>query len=239
MTTALIDPARLIPLLGPLAARFDVDALAEASSSSDLLFERAAWRRFRQRRRRPADRRPRPLGRNWASAPEASLTFSPALAFRWRRRTTGWPLACRRRCAGPCTGCSRRAWYRPQMAERCLARRSQALPASLLNSERAARHGRGDRHRYQSFPPPASALDLPAAALTDALPALADRHLLLAGPSPSWRRVLDAFAASGFASVRDAWQAAHAWQGDRSACCATAASSSLASAAAPMPTAPC
>ena len=41
MTAALIDPVRLQPLLGSLAARFDVDALAEGSSSSDLLLERA------------------------------------------------------------------------------------------------------------------------------------------------------------------------------------------------------
>ena len=41
MTAALIDPVRLKPLLGSLAARFDVDALAEGSSSSDLLLERA------------------------------------------------------------------------------------------------------------------------------------------------------------------------------------------------------
>lgn len=42
MTNALIDPVRLKPLLGKLASRFDIDALPEASSSSDLLLERAA-----------------------------------------------------------------------------------------------------------------------------------------------------------------------------------------------------
>ena len=40
MTNALIDPVRLKPLLGELASRFDIDALTEAASSSDLLLER-------------------------------------------------------------------------------------------------------------------------------------------------------------------------------------------------------
>ncbi len=215
MTTALIDPARLIPLLGPLAARFDVDALAEASSSSDLLLECAARgaasgsvvvvdRQTAGRGRR---------GRNWASAPEASLTFS----LLWRfdggvERLAGLSLAVGVALVRALAALGVRGTALKWPNDVLLDGRKLAGILVELSSERrgmVAVIGIG----INLSPPPASALDLPAAALTDALPALADRHLLLAGILAELAPVLDAFAASGFASVRDAWQAAHAWQG--------------------------
>ena len=80
MTPALIDPVRLKPLLGGLASRFDVDALAEGSSSNDLLMARtsegagASSGSVLVVDRQTAGRGRR--GRSWASSPDSSLTFS-------------------------------------------------------------------------------------------------------------------------------------------------------------------
>ena len=73
----LIDPVRIKTLLGPLARRFDVDALDEVDSSSSELSRRAdqgapagsvlvADRQSAGRGRR---------GRHWLSAPEDAVTL--------------------------------------------------------------------------------------------------------------------------------------------------------------------
>lgn len=216
MTSALIDPARLKPLLGTLAPRFDVDALAEASSSSDLLLERAARgaasgsvlvvdRQTAGRGRR---------GRQWQSSPEGSLTFS----LLWRfdggiERLAGLSLAVgvalARAFATLGVAEARLKWPNDVL----LAGRKLAGILVELSSERrgmVAVIGIG----VNLLPPPAGGkLDTPAAALADVLPALPDRHLLLATLLAELAPALDRFAADGFAALRDDWQALHAWQG--------------------------
>ena len=48
---------------------------------------------------------------------------------------------------------------------------------------------------------------------SDALPALPDRHQLLAELLIALAAILDRFAQHGFAGLQVAWQSRHAWQG--------------------------
>lgn len=212
----LLDPARLKPLLGTLAPRFDVDALAEGASSNDLLLERAARgaasgsvlvvdRQTAGRGRR---------GRHWQSSPEASLTFSLLWRFNGGvERLAGLSLAVgvalARALAALGAGAVRLKWPNDVL----LGGRKLAGILVELSSERrgmVAVIGVG----INLLPPPVdSAFDTPAAALVDALPTLPDRHLLLATLLGELAPVLDRFAADGFAALRDEWLALHAWQG--------------------------
>jgi BirA family transcriptional regulator, biotin operon repressor / biotin---[acetyl-CoA-carboxylase] ligase len=216
MTHALIDPARLKPLLGTLAPRFDVDALAEGSSSSDLLLERAARgagsgsvlvvdRQTAGRGRR---------GRQWQSSPEGSLTFS----LLWRfdggvERLAGLSLAVGVALARGLAALGVRDPALKWPNDVLLAGRKLAGILVELTSERrgmVAVIGIG----LNLAPPPADAmLDTPAASLADALPILPERHLLLATLLAELAPVLDRFAADGFVALREEWQALHAWQG--------------------------
>lgn len=215
MSAALIDPVRLKPLLGTSAARFDVDALAEGSSSSDLLLERAARgagsgtvlvvdRQTAGRGRR---------GRSWASSPAASLTFS----LLWRfdggvERLAGLSLAVGVAVANALAALGVRGAALKWPNDVLLAGRKLAGVLVELSSERrgmVAVIGIG----MNLLPPPAdAALDVPAAALADALPALPERHALLAELLLALAPALDRFAADGFPALRDEWQALHAWQ---------------------------
>jgi len=212
----LIDSICLKPLLGTLAARFDVDALATGSSSNDLLLERAARgaasgsvlvvdRQTAGRGRR---------GRHWQSSPQGSLTFS----LLWRfaggvERLAGLSLAVgvalARGLAALGVSEVRLKWPNDVL----LNGRKLAGILVELSSERrgmVAVIGVG----INLLPPPADAiLDTPAAALADVLPVPPERHLLLATLLAELAPVLDRFAAEGFPALRDEWQALHAWQG--------------------------
>jgi len=216
MSTALIDPVRLKPLLGPHAARFDVDALAEASSSNDLLLERAgrgaAAGSVLVVDRQTAGRGRR--GRQWASSPEDSLTFS----LLWRfdggiERVAGLSLAVGvavvRALAALGLQGAQLKWPNDVL---CDGAKLAGILVELTSERRGmvAVIGIGLNLR----PPPAGAvLDSPATSLADGLPALPDRHLLLAQLLLELLPVLDRFAADGFSALRDEWQALHAWQG--------------------------
>lgn len=215
MTAALIDPVRLKPLLGTLAPRFDVDALAEASSSSDLLLERAAHgagsgsvlvvdRQTAGRGRR---------GRQWQSSPEGSLTFS----LLWRfdggvERLAGLSLAVgvalARALSSLGVANARLKWPNDVL----LDGRKLAGVLVELSSERRGMIAVIGIGLNLSLPTDAATLDTPPAALAAALPLLPDRHLLLATILAEMAPVLDRFSASGFAVLRDDWQVLHAWQ---------------------------
>ena len=216
MTSALIDPVRVRPLLGALAPRFDVDALAEGSSSNDLLLERAAKgagsgtvlvvdRQTAGRGRR---------GRQWQSSPEASLTFSVLWRFDGGvARLAGLSLAvgvalARALAALGATGI-RLKWPNDVLHE---GRKLAGILVELSSERRGmvAVIGIG----LNLAPPVApEALDVPPAALAEILPNTPERHLLLATILAELAPVLDVFAATGFSSVREAWQELHAWQG--------------------------
>ncbi len=220
MTTAssatLIDPVRLKPLLGTQAARFDVDALAEASSSSDLLLERAARgagsgtvlvvdRQTAGRGRR---------GRQWVSAPASSLTFS----LLWRfdggiERLSGLSLAVGVAVARALSSLGARDVALKWPNDVLHAGRKLAGILVELSSERrgmVAIIGIG----LNLLPPPAgAAIEAPAAALADICAEPPERHPLLAQLLLELAPVLDRFAGDGFSALRDEWQALHAWQG--------------------------
>jgi len=212
---SLIDPARLKPLLGTLAVRFDVDALADASSSSDLLLERAsagaASGSVLVVDRQTAGRGRR--GRHWVSSPEAGLTFS----LLWRfdcsvERLAGLSLA-----VGVAVA---RALSALGVADAMLKWPNDVLLdgrklAGILVELSAERRGMvaviGIGLNLQR-PPSSAPLDTPAAALDEALPVLPDRHLLLAQLLLELAPVLDCFARDGFIGLRDEWLRRHAWQ---------------------------
>jgi BirA family biotin operon repressor/biotin-[acetyl-CoA-carboxylase] ligase len=215
MTTALIDPARLKPLLGGLSARFDVDALAEGVSSSDLLLERAAKgaasgsvlvidRQTAGRGRR---------GRQWLSSPEASLTFSLLWRFEGDvTRLSGLSLAVGVALVRALEAFGVRGAGLKWPNDILLGGSKLAGILVELSSERRgmlAVIGIG----INLEPPPADAvLDGPAAALANALPTPPERHALLARILVELASVLDQFSLGGFAALRDDWQRLHAWQ---------------------------
>lgn len=210
----LIDPVRLHQLLGARAARFDVCALAEAASSSDLLLERAAAgaasgsvvvvdRQLAGRGRR---------GRSWQSSPAASLTFS----LLWRfdgsaMRLSGLSLAIGVALARALEelGASGIGLKWPNdvlFASRKLA----GILVELLSERQSTLAVIGIGINLQQ--PLADELALPAAGLNEALAVLPERHLLLASVLRALADCLDQFAASGFPGLRAAWQSRHAWQ---------------------------
>ena len=215
MTAALIDPARLKPLLGRLSSRFDVDALAECSSSSDVLLERAARgagsgtvivadRQTAGRGRR---------GRTWNSAPEASLTFSLLWRFEGGvARLAGLSLA-----VGVAVVRALRSLGVPNLSLKwpndvLLGGDKLAWILVELSSERRGMIAVIGIGLNLAQPPAAAALGVPVATLRDALPALPERHSLLAALLSELVPVLELFAREGFAALQAEWQALHAWQ---------------------------
>jgi BirA family biotin operon repressor/biotin-[acetyl-CoA-carboxylase] ligase len=215
MTSALIDPARLKPLLGGVASRFDVDALAEGASSSDLLLERAANgaasgsvlvidRQTAGRGRR---------GRQWGSSPEASLTFSLLWRFQGDvARLSGLSLAVgvalvRALEAFGLRG-ARLKWPNDVLLDGC---KLAGILIELSSERRGMLAVIGIGINLDS-PPADLALDVPAATLRSALPLLPERHALLARILAELAVVLDQFSQGGFAALRNDWQHLHAWQ---------------------------
>jgi BirA family biotin operon repressor/biotin-[acetyl-CoA-carboxylase] ligase len=214
----LIDPVLLKARLGPLAGRFDVDALDECDSTSSELMRRAdhgapvgtvivADCQMAGRGRR---------GRSWLSSPEASLTFS----LLWRfpggaTRLSGLSLAVGVALARAleklgATGV-RLKWPNDVLLE---VEGGFAKLAGILIELSS------DRRGVQTiigiglnlYAPPAGELPQPATGLVSAGVA-ADRHEILAAILTELADVLDAFGAVGFSGLRAAWESYHAWQG--------------------------
>lgn len=239
--TPLIDPAQLCPLLGPLTVRLDVDCLAECTSTNDVLGTRAAQgaaagtvivadRQTAGRGRR---------GRQWASSPADSLTFS--LLWRFGRGTDGLPSV-------PLSGLSLAVGLglvRGLLALDPALRGQIGLkwPNDLLLGAPDTATGKlggilvelsSDRKGTQAIigvginlqaPPPEALIppytegttapnSLPPAGLAQAL-ALStppSRTALLAALLRGLVTVLDEFSQQGFAPLRADWEAHHLWQ---------------------------
>ena len=211
----LIDLARLRAALGPAAVRFDVDALASCASTSSLLLERlsagapsgtvvVADRQTAGRGRR---------GRSWQSTPEDSLTFS----LLWR-----FPLS-----ADKLVGLSLAIGVAVARALHLLEAQGVGLkwPNDVLFQGAAKLGGilielQGGRQATAAvigiglnLQKPLADVGQPVAGLVDAMPALPERHQLLATLLEQLALVLEQFSAQGFAACREAWQEYHAWQG--------------------------
>lgn len=213
----LIDPARLKPLLGTLAGRFDVDSLDACDSTSSELLRRAergapsgtvlvADVQTAGRGRR---------GRTWLSAPADSLTFS--LLWRFSGPATqlaGLSLAVGVAVAQALEGLGARRVRLKWPNDVLLAREGDfAKLAGILVELSTDRRGTqaviGIGLNLQA---PSGDLPQPAAGLVEDLVALPDRHDLLACLLAALAEVLDRFASGGFAALQSAWQQRHAWQ---------------------------
>lgn len=214
---ALVDSVRLKPLLGPVAGRFDVDALDACDSTSSELLRRAdagapsgtvvvADCQTAGRGRR---------GRTWLSRAEDSLTFS----LLWRFSGTAAQLAGLSLAVGVAVAEALESlgvqglglkWPNDVLLTRDDGYAKLAGVLVELSSDRRGTQaviGIGLNLRA-----PAEALPQPAAGLADALSVVPERHALLAALLQSLAGVLDRFAAGGFAALQSAWQRRHAWQ---------------------------
>lgn len=212
-----IDPMILKKLLGPLAGRFDVDALAECDSTNSELMRRAALgapsgavivadQQSAGRGRR---------GRTWLSGPDDCLMFSVL----WRHvgdpaRIGGLSLA---------VGVALAEALKALGAEGvCLKWPNDLL---LRQGEVFAKLAgilielSSDRRGLQvvigvgmNLHKPVHPLPQASAGLSDALVQLPDRHALLAAILVSLTAVLDCFAVDGFKGLKTRWECCHAWQ---------------------------
>ncbi len=211
----LISLPLLCQHLGPLAGRFDVDAVDSCDSTNAVLLTRAgngapsgtvlvADEQTAGRGRR---------GRPWLSSPENSLTFS--LLWRWQgpmEHLSGLSLA---------VGLALVQALEHQGARQVGLKWPNDLltPAGKLGGilvELA-----GDRRGMQvvigiglNLRAPTLA-DQPVSGLADCCPVLPERHSLLAGLLASLLQILETQQSQGFAPLREAWQQRHLWQGRR------------------------
>lgn len=214
----LIDPVSLKTRLGALAGRFDVDALAECDSTSSELLRRAergapagtvivADRQHAGRGRR---------GRSWLSSPEGSLTFS--LLWRFAGGATqlsglslGVGVALARALEGLGAVGVRLKWPNDVLLARDDGFSKLAgILIELSSDRRGVQIIIGIGLNLQE--PATADLQQAAAGLSSAGVGL-DRHEILAAILIELAGVLDRFGETGFASLRDAWQGYHAWQG--------------------------
>ncbi len=233
----MFDLALLRDLLGPHAARFDVDALLECGSTSDVLAARAARgapsgsvvvaeRQLAGRGRR---------GRNWRSwtgAPEKSLTFSLLWRFSMQAGGTagsgGNPnLAGLSLAVGVAVARALEALQVPGIALKWpndilmtvgdTPGKLGGILVELSTTRQATEAIIGIGLNLDLPPKPAegerdsAAFVLPPAALAAVAPEI-ERHVLLARLLIELLRVLETFSVNGFAVLRDEWQRRHAWQ---------------------------
>ena len=214
----LIDPVLLKSRLGPLAGRFDVDALAECDSTSSELMRRAdrgapagtvivADRQTAGRGRR---------GRTWLSSPESSLTLSvlwrfPGAATSLSGLSLAVGVALARALEGLGATGVRLKWPNDVLlaADGGFSKLAGIL-IELSSDRRGVQTIIGIGLNLQA--PTAEDLLQPAAGLSSA-GVLADRHDVLTAILSELAGILDAFAVRGFAGVKAAWQQYHAWQG--------------------------
>ena len=213
----LIDPVLLKAHLGVMSGRFDVDALALCDSTSSELMRRAergapagsvivADEQSAGRGRR---------GRQWLSAPAASLTFSllwrfsgPATMLSGLSLAVGVGLTRGLESLGAQGVCLK--WPNDVLV---LRGHEYAKLAGILVELSSDRKGTqaviGIGVNLQA---PVGNLPQPAVGLNETLLALPDRHVLLAAILLALADVFETFAVDGFLGLKNDWQARHAWQ---------------------------
>jgi BirA family biotin operon repressor/biotin-[acetyl-CoA-carboxylase] ligase len=218
----LIDPLRLPALLGKARGRFDVDSLAECESTNTLLLTRAAQGApsgsVIVADRQSAGRGSR--GRHWLATPQASLTFSVLWRFDGGlERLAGLSLAVGLAVVQALAACGAAGvalkWPNDILHDNAkLGGILVELQGNGQNDQDGALAviGIGLNLSLPASAGERQGFSLPAAALDGAIFPLPDRHLLFARLLSELAQVFDAFAAGGFAVLRDQWQAHHAWQ---------------------------
>lgn len=208
----MLDLAAIRRALGAEACRFDADLLAVCDSTNARLLERAeagagsgtviiAERQTAGRGR---------LGRAWLSAPGDSLTFSLLWRFAPRTSPAGLSLAvglatvnALEKVGAGNTAPIRLKWPNDLLKD---GRKLGGILVELVpGAPHAAVIGIGVNLRLPDAMP--EELRTQSAALD----ASCDPNALLASLLAELRAVLDTFAASGFAPLRTAWTARHAY----------------------------
>lgn len=221
-SSPLLDPKRLAVELGAVADRLSIVALGECPSTNTLLLQMAAdgapAGTLLVTDRQTAGRGSR--GRNWSASPEASLTFSLLWSFPGGlQRLAGLSLAVGvgvvrglQRCGA---GGAMLKWPNDILFA---GGKLGGILVELRADEEMAQAviGIGLNLRLPEHVDGTHAAALAPAAVEQIVDGLSDpagRHRLFAAVLIELLQVLDRFAAHGFAAVRDAWQAANAWQG--------------------------
>lgn len=200
-----------------MAGRFDVDSLAEVDSTSSELLRRAengapagtvivADQQSAGRGRR---------GRQWLSAPEASLTFSMLWRFTGAAsQLSGLSLAVgvglargleRLGAQGVCLKWPNDVLLRQGNDFAKLA----GILIELVSDRRGTRVVIGIGINLQK---PQGDLPQPAAGLNQAFTVLPERHELLAAILVAVAEALETVTVDGFVGLKNEWQARHAWQ---------------------------
>lgn len=213
----LIDPVILKARLTEQAGRFDVDALDVCDSTSSELMRRAAAgapagtvivadRQTAGRGRR---------GRQWLSAPEASLTFSlfwrfPGSATALGGLSLAVGIAVARAAEQLGAQGIRLKWPNDVLLE---TEGGFAKLAGILIELSSDRRGTQVFIGIGINLAPPALVDQVAAGLSQAMHGEADRHVVLATVLLELLALLDRFTVDGFAPLKSEWQARHAWQG--------------------------
>lgn len=215
----LIDPLRLIPLLGEAAGRFDVVSVAECESTNTVLMDRAAdgapSGAVLVADRQTAGRGSR--GRRWMAFPEASLTFSVLWGFPGGiERLSGLSLAVGVAVVRALEACGAAGvglkWPNDILFGH--AKLGGILVELHADPDSAkAVVGIGLNLRLPETIGEPSVAALPAAALEQVVTPLPERHVLFAALLRELARTFDVFGGAGFAGLREDWHARHAWQG--------------------------
>lgn len=222
--SVLIDNARLNAYLGEARHRFSITALAECPSTSTLLLACSAQGAPSGSvivcDRQTAGRGSR--GRRWSASPQASLTFSLLWHFTCEQaQLSGLSLGVGLAVVRALDDCGARGamlkWpndvlYHDAKLAGILIElcgdpvRAQAVIGIGLNllPPDADKTGKPDGGA-EAFMMPATSVD----AMVSPAP---ERNLLLAAILKALAAMLDRFAQTGFAGLRDEWLARHAWQ---------------------------
>ena len=213
----LIDPIRLQTMLRDIRGRFDIDSLAECTSTSSLLLARAVQGASSGSvivtDNQTAGRGSR--GRHWMATPESSLTFSVLWRFDGGiDRLAGLSLAVGVAVVHALESCGASGV-------------SLKWPNDILHND--AKLG-GILIELQSDGEDSMAvigiglnlslpetldlndLALEPAALDELISPLPERHHVFAKLLTELAHILDRFAGSGFPALRNEWQALNAWQ---------------------------
>jgi BirA family biotin operon repressor/biotin-[acetyl-CoA-carboxylase] ligase len=215
----LIDPPRVHALLEEARGRFEIVAVADCPSTNTVLMQWAAEGApsgtVLVADRQTAGRGSR--GRRWIASRGASLTFSVLWAFPGELlRLSGLSLAVGvavvRALARCGAGGIMLKWPNDILYGDA---KLGGILVELADEGGTARAvvGIGLNLRLPEGIGDTGAAALPPTALDRIAAAPPDRHDLLAALLVELARVFDRFAVDGFAGLRDAWDACHAWRG--------------------------
>lgn len=219
--SSLIDPRRLRDELGRDHPLFSIEALAECESTNTLLLARglqgASSGSVIVCDRQTAGRGSR--GRRWSASPESSLTFSLLWNFdAGFERISGLSLAVGLAVVRALAACGANG-VTLKWPNDILFRDAKlgGILVELSSDPDVARAviGIGLNLRLPDLLDSPGGFMMTPASLDAIVSPLPDRHVLLARLLQELARGLAAFADSGFAAIREQWQACHAWQGRR------------------------